>query len=437
MKKLMLAIGAIALSATMAQATHLDNGSPPPQVGGEPAGATFGVDPNPVNDAWTSSAEFHFPVDPFDHRNPTTPDPDAPDEPVPLTIDMRMYKGCGSVGQCAYVDQIGLRNEANINQTLAPAGSIADIIQIGNDNKASIEQRFGASGPLAHYAVITQNGGPGGGGGPIGTNGAAIRQHSDIVTGATYADIQQGGDGTNGGSNAVAWNNWASIDQGIGTTGVNVVSYGNKAKIRQEIRNAVGQGVVAQRNMAAIIQRGDQMLALIDQDGDDNDASILQTGNGGGANGSAGEFNEARITQVGGLNLARIDQDGQFQLASIDQVGNNNNASIDQDGSFADFGTALTGNTAVIDQDGDFNTSAIMQTGNGNMASNQQTGNNNWSSIWQTGDDNAAAVTQAGDLNYSALTQDGNNNTASVDQNGSDWSDIQQVGNFNLAVVVQ
>jgi hypothetical protein len=413
-----MTIAAFALSATMAQADHAQ---PPTQPPGDTAVPTDENNPGPVFEAWDSSAEFHHPIPPFDHNDPTPPNTTPPDKPDPLVIPMRMYKGCALDGQCAYVDQVGNNNAANIDQSAAPGGTVADVVQIGNNNAASIEQRAGAA---SHYGVITQNG---------NNNGGAIRQYSDIVDGASYADIQQGGDGTNGGGLTKANNNWASIDQGIGAGGQNVASYGNKALIRQEgvtHGHAIG-------NQAAIIQRGDSMRSLIEQDGDFNDASILQTGNNGGANGSEFESNEARITQVGLDNLAAIEQDGQFQRASIDQVGNNNLASIEQDGSTTDNGTVATGNTALIDQEGDFNTSSIMQTGDGNMASNTQDGDANWSSIWQLGNDNMARVDQTGDLNYSAITQDGNLNIASVVQNGFDWSDIQQVGNGNIAAVAQ
>ena len=210
--------------------------------------------------------------------------------------------------------------------------------------------------------------------------------------------------------------------------GGDVASYGNKAKILQEGR----EFAVAEDNVAAIIQRGDEMRSLIDQDGSANAASILQTGNNGSANASDFEDNEARITQVGFFNAGAILQDGMFQLASIDQFGNGNNASIEQDG--IEFGN---GNTALIGQFGDDNEAAIGQDGDGNMASSVQEGNMNFSSIWQSGLDNMAAAIQTGDMNYSAIEQMGDGNQASVMQDGFDWADVQQHGNGNVAGVWQ
>lgn len=397
MKKLMIAISALALTAGMASAQ---------QVTGE----------GPVWDAWNSSAGTHPPLDVFPPRHPTTPQTVNPLPPADLVIGERRYKTCDVAGQCAFVDQVGNGNDVDINQSSAPGGSVADVVQIGNDNAASIEQRGGAG---SHYAVATQNG---------NENKAAIRQRSDIITGANYADIHQGGDGTNGGGLTKANGNKASIDQGIGAGGGNVASYGNVAKIRQE---GVTFGV-ANLNEGAIIQRGDRMLSLIEQDGSENTASILQTGTGGGANDSTPEFNQARITQVGLENAAATEQSGQLQKSSIDQNGNFNVASIEQVG--VENGV---GNTARIDQNGNTNTSVIGQDGDGNMASSVQNGNDNFSSIWQDGNGNMAAAFQNGNGNYSAIEQMGNVNVASVLQNGFDFADVQQIGNDNVAAVMQ
>ncbi|WGK63728.1 hypothetical protein [Croceiramulus getboli] len=234
-------------------------------------------------------------------------------------------------------------------------------------------------------------------------------------------------------------------------------------------------------NLIRVRQIGALNNAELDQDGDNNQAGILQTGLNDAENGApatpAGLANDAAITQEGDLNAAFVDQDGDYNVADIEQTspsgtdeGNrayiqqgvgyavNNEASISQDGSGND---ALTrqffdSNVASTVQEGDDNDADIRQNapsndaGAGpasaasNIASVEQYGDLNGAFVRQNtnpatvGGFNLATIVQDGDDNYGYQTQDGDTNTAAIVQKGEgNYANQDQDGEFNTGIINQ
>lgn len=149
------------------------------------------------------------------------------------------------------------------------------------------------------------------------------------------------------------------------------------------------------------------------------------------------------ITQVGDSNQANVVQTAPNAYAKIDQDGNNNDADVGQTGT----GTAYTEatqtgdqNFARIQQGGPGqNVSYVTQTGNGNWlwsdqqalgaiyngAKLTQTGNDNDMALYQSGSDNLAVLNQDGDNNGMTATQVGVGNRLSWTQQGDNLSDLQ------------
>ena len=158
---------------------------------------------------------------------------------------------------------------------------------------------------------------------------------------------------------------------------------GNQAFVRQT--GAVGptSGV---RNAAEVLQSGTTNSSLTRQEGDRNKANTRQ-----GQNNDASANNKAYIRQgvanQAERNFAQIDQDGNGNLASTVQTYDNNDAWTQQDG---------TENKSMIRQNGGPNGTA------GHYASVQQEGLANESTVMQQG---AGARNTAYSLQVGALNQ--------------------------------
>lgn len=289
---------------------------------------------------------------------------------------------------------VGL-NEATINQTGAssanqalidqsdslsdtPNGNLAEINQNdASNNQAKIRQKT-----IDNDAFIDQSFGDG--------SSAYIRQ--DNLDGFDTATIQQSGF-------SGADNNQASIIQGnqdplAGNTSVG----GNVAEILQDgadnqafinqagAENNIGPGESAyidqfgDRNQASIVQTesaNDNVITQIFQDGDDNKGHILQ---------SSSDNVMASIDQSGNMNDATLVQAGvgshSADIVQGDYLGSpsdNNTALVYQDG-----GGALLGHLAIVTQNGaGLNEATVIQTqvGVGDMATITQDGlgNHAWS----------------------------------------------------------
>jgi hypothetical protein len=123
----------------------------------------------------------------------------------------------------------------------------------------------------------------------------------------------------------------------------------------------------------------------------------------------------AFIDQIGDANQASISQKSAAQYARINQTGDRNTGTAVQTGAGAHY--------AKVDQQGDDNTATVTQSGAGaQVAYLTQQGIDNTMSVTQNGGlaTSGAIAMQVGDRNALSLTQNGENNMARLVQNGSD-----------------
>ena len=141
---------------------------------------------------------------------------------------------------------------------------------------------------------------------------------------------------------------------------------------------------IGDSNTVNAVQTAPNAYARVDQEGDDNDADLAQSGSGTGY---------IDTTQSGTGNFARLQQSGSGQsvLYAI-QDGNNNWMWSNQ--------VALG---AV------FNGARLTQTGNSNDMELYQEGSDNLAQLTQDGNNNGMTAVQIGDGNRLQWTQDGNN----------------------------
>lgn len=387
MKTLLAGLSVLALTAGSAYADPSN-----------PGGGVVTPTADPLMAAW----ESHAPTP--EKTNPVGPGFAGPVIVTPkngiTTIDVEIRKEkdgseIGSTGQTkfSYIDQVGLTNAVDVDQTNAGIGAISDVIQIGDHNDARVVQETEGASTTGDYAVITQQG---------DKNDAFIEQNNRFPDGepANMADIQQGS------STGDANNNLAGISQ---------TGRGNMAEVDQL------DGAVF--NQAAIDQFGGSNQAEAEQAGGYNVADINQR-----TLAPPTLDNKAGINQDGWDNLGRIDQDGLANEAQTIQTGNDNYSYTSQIGD---------DNLADVIQNGNDNMSDVYQAGTGNGVWVAQDGDWNMSWIDQDGTDNQATVAQNTNENWSAIEQGGIGNLAMVTQAGFAASDIQQFGGSNSALVNQ
>jgi curlin associated repeat protein len=214
----------------------------------------------------------------------------------------------------AYIDQYGQRNKAFVDQD--GDNNTADIDQDGEDNRASIKQIQFTPELDGSRLVNVKN------------NFAKIDQNGA----RNQANILQTQNGEN--NNAPPFDPATIVQDGDD----------NKASITQRDSNSQVASITQEgnRNLALISQRdGDSTLfnqnaphqATVYQDGDDNQAVVLQKGELDIE--AAGPMHIADISQVGSLNQAWIVQgtstvNGPSYTASIHQNGTANRALIRQ-----------------------------------------------------------------------------------------------------------
>ncbi|MDT0644610.1 hypothetical protein RM553_17355 [Zunongwangia sp. F363] len=235
---------------------------------------------------------------------------------------------------------------------------------------------------------------------------------------------------------------------------------GNKVYVTQTSRQ---DGSVDEGQMALVEQYGDMNESTVAQDGRGarNNATTYQLGNNNKAwqkqyntSDDAGDENTATITQ-GTLGyipsdyaIAIQDQRGEDNEASITQYDGNevasNYAQQDQDGDDND--AAITqenvfeghDNFAKQIQDGNYNEAIIGQKGDGHKAQQWQKGNNNFAESHQQGKDHKAFVWQRYDNNYAFTNQNNIGNDALVVQSGGQSATVDQLdGSGNEATVFQ
>ena len=180
-----------------------------------------------------------------------------------------------------------------------------------------------------------------------------------------------------------------------------------------------------------MVQIGDNSLeAFIGSDGNTVDANL---------------DNETSARQFGTGNVGKQYIRGAAanqSLLSLNQGGQNNNSTQTASWAVLSKGSVL--------QSGDGNDSWQQVDGTKNEAYTTQLGNANYSYQWienggsadnlskvlQTGNNNKSFTLSKGDHNTFSLTQIGNSNK-SVGITGSDWTNAEQIGDRNKAVITQ
>ena len=150
-------------------------------------------------------------------------------------------------------------------------------------------------------------------------------------------------------------------------------------------------------NEANVLQAGIGATSTVDQSGRNDFAYVDQlVGSDGSAStinqiGAGGDRSEntARVIQSGAMGESTITQGGFNSLAELEQSGDGNLSTILQTGTVDGFG-----NIADVLQSGADNVSTVTQVGSLNVASVTQTSDLNVSNVSQTGIGNTATVTQ-------------------------------------------
>lgn len=229
--------------------------------------------------------------------------------------------GPGLPGNVAYVDQIGDRNHADVDQYnggFAGDAHDAKVWSQGNDNTAKIYQERAAGD-----AIITQIG---------NANWADIFESGNLYDGAPM----------NGAYDAFAYQEGNANVTTIDIWGTNATAYavqvGNSNKIDQDLGSGMGEKVgnsdfdarqYGDRNTAIQMMDGEgwaggitavNNYGTIYQDGNDNTAK--QYMQEGGFPAAANNF--AGATQVGNANWSEQWQTGMGNSSTHSQIGNSN-----------------------------------------------------------------------------------------------------------------
>ncbi|WP_273677406.1 hypothetical protein [Erythrobacter fulvus] len=215
----------------------------------------------------------------------------------------------------------------------------------------------------------------------------------------------------------------------------------NQARIRQE--GDYGETVFLS-SLNPDLFNGELQLAEAVQDGVGNNSDIWQLG----------RTNFARTLQFNSFNNAEVLQSGRNTVARSTQDGIGNNARLWQ-GSFSQIAISALD----VFQAGDFNQSFNVQRGTGDtpnparvpFALVNQIGNSNLSNLVQDGSDDVAFVDQIGNSNQSFIdqlpggvsneadiNQEGDNLISNLTQSGTDgFAELFQSGTLNQANVTQ
>lgn len=170
------------------------------------------------------------------------------------------------------------------------------------------------------------------------------------------------------------------------------------------------------RNSAVIQQDGNNNIAMIEQIGEGNTATILTRGRRHRVlleqSSDDGKKNENRLEAdiSGEDNLVIAEQSNEgtgdaLNDGSIAQSGRGNTVELFQRG--GTFSESVFGNTAIIRQTGDSNISSVDQTGADNFVSLDQNGNSNLGDIVQNGQGLSVELVQNGNGLTQSITQTG------------------------------
>ncbi|MEL7138886.1 MAG: curlin repeat-containing protein, partial [Pseudomonadota bacterium] len=93
-----------------------------------------------IHQAWDDLAYSGHPRAPEHPNGAHSDDPMKPKRMDPTKAKVRTEKTAEKHGQNAWVDQLGLKNEVDIDQDEAGSGAVADVVQRGDRNDAEVDQ---------------------------------------------------------------------------------------------------------------------------------------------------------------------------------------------------------------------------------------------------------------------------------------------------------
>jgi hypothetical protein len=257
------------------------------------------------------------------------------------------------IGDNNHVGGPGATTGGVIQRNTAYGPLVAQVQQNGKGNNAGLIQENNGNAAVAADGRITQLG---------NGNDAALRQADSSYVEAV---VEQSGTG-----------NLARIEQlSSGDAGLRSVQNGsgNQVTISQTGGSYGGPNLTqnGDGNTASVTNYGAGAGAkIIVQTGTQNHVTAYQT---------LGWDQGLQVHQTGTGNQADANLTGDAQITLIDQIGNDNLASVNQSGPTGTY----PGNTATIAQLGNSNTAIVRQVGQNYVANVSQVGSGNYTNIYQ------------------------------------------------------
>ena len=310
----------------------------------------------------------------------------------------------------------------------AAAQSSAYVDQIGSGNDATINQtgNGNAVGDVDPDRRARQEG-------DDNTLSVVQNEGDKVGTGGNYLN-------NNIGLNQMGNRNTLTIDQGA--------AQGQRVFVAQQVGDDNGASVTQSGNAAVstLSQTGTENSMLVSQTGaafqrntvgdaggsrfvasrgafQEGDGNLMEISQGGGGNNDVKiarqiqQDNIMSVSQSGGLNVFEsVEQTGNSNEAQVTQIGTSNGR-IANAGNFTGDAAAVGLVESTVAQTGDFNMVSVMSEGDRNLFAVSQTGNTNELLGIQFGNDNEAAVLQSGDNHVADFNQVGNGNVLAITQN--------------------
>ena len=319
--------------------------------------------------------------------------------------------------------QYGANNLVKVDQ-VGTSNTSSAIQEGGSDNKAYVDQddlgnnstiiQGTGMAAVGNWAKVTQSGST-----DVATgNDATVKQTYD----QSKADVNQTGDDNHAKVTQVGKPNQPGAPNGRfprNEADVDQMGSGNKARVDQE-----SYAVSGDKNMAKIYTNGIDNLAVVEQ--------------------IATQGNRATITQENNYAEAYVDQDSDDNKATINQTGNDVDLTAGNGDKAVVHQMGSTGNNAVVNQEsidpyGDPGSYArVLQDGADNLARVNQTTRGQEAFVHQMGTDNTVDVSQSGYSQYADLYQNGTDHKIDLTQGWSQGSAIiSQFGTGHSATHTQ
>ena len=338
----------------------------------------------------------------------------------------------------AFVEQIGSSNFTEIEQISSGLDQLADVLQEGNSNEARITQTKGHSyNKKEAYIIQTGDDNIADIVQPFRNARGEIIQEGDSNEAEMYQYYKKSKHNfdkrVDGLIDQLGNDNTALIDQSMNSFGFSealITQFGNEnlAEIDQEQGNGdfYGEDSTA-GEIAQIIQLGNNNEGIIDQDGLNNEAYIVQ-GSFLSNYGLLADVDENMASN----NVASVMQDGNTNLAGVVQWGSNNEVDLEQYGNENEARIGQFGNNNMVKGVNETNDGLVFANSkpakqfNGATFTGLQIGDDNKIGLRQ-GKDDSAIVNQNGDSNEALVYQFGGQpNTTTIDQDGN--------GNFSEVI---